>query len=682
MKINENLTPMEMFQVESKRFLTEIIEEIQYNPPPPLEKTPNEQTPESLEKFYQEHYVLLDSFGDLPVDCSDQSLKLSSYEKRVINFCSSPRSETRICVLHGHTGVGKSTLLRRVVYYIYPKCPELRKLFTPIYLRLTPNLISEDPDTLCKLLQAEIIESIYTSLRDTLLGDLRRILTTMNLQGRFITMFSDSVIEEAVKLGGEKWINNFFSSQDQKYQFLMDLLRLLIREKGFQVVLILDDVDRHAHAVHTCVFLALDTLAVYGISCIVSMRTSTYLTTSVQLLEYRDQKIELLVTPDLIRQILNRRLELLEKTIQLEPDIPYKIAEYHEVKGKDVVECFCSLISRGPCMKALIHISNTNLKSVFLKLELMSRSDVFSDEFIVRQLLERDLVEEQQSKGSKIWIFYHLLLGNYAGTFRSSPDARKAGLINLFDSSMPSNNNWRHFIRINLLIYLYKYWRKNRNENAYIGVADIQEEFKQSFGTLVGMSLLMDAINALVESELVFMESCRRYFDEPVTFKQYIFSDAAQISYAGKFYLENLLHKVEYLYFIKDDIDWSIKGFPKNLRAAQRDYNRPTKFESLLSALSLLQHEEYNCLAKLKAYWSSTDEGTQGLSRYRDLFSPYDISPRNDISICDTILNSYQRFMMTKMGDLYKGSKVERLINELNSVREENEGIKKTFLQA
>jgi hypothetical protein len=681
MRINDNVSPMEYLQVESKRFLNELIEEIQYNPPFPTEKIPPEQTPEELEEFFNESYVPLDEDGVFPLDCSDTSIKISSYEQRLIQFCLRPRSETRVCVLYGHTGVGKTSLLRRFVYYVYPKCALLKKKFIPVFLRLTPNLVNEDADTLFKLFKNEIVQSIYPHIQESILWDLQRVLSIMNSQGRYITMFSPEVIEEAQNIGGEKWLNSIFQNSDQKFQFLMDLLKLLIQEKTISVVLIVDDVDRHSPGVHTNVFLAIDILGEYGIGCVVSMRTSTYLTTSVQILDLRDQRIELLVTPRLIEQILKRRLKLLEKSIPLHPDTPFRVSAYTHVKGKDVVECFCNLLSRSPCMRALINLSNTNLKSVFLKLELMTSSDAFSDEFIVHQLLERDLLSDKESKSSRIWIFYHLLFGNYAGTFKTSKTTAKAGLVNLFDSSIPSTDPWRHFIRVNVLIYFYKHWWRTRDENLYIPMSDLQEDFKLAFGSYVSMSLLLDTLNALVGSELVFMESCRRYAEDKNLFKQHIFSDSAQISYAGRFYIDNLVHKVEYLYFIKDDIDFSIADLPPHLKAAHRDYNRPAKFESVIQALALLQREEYGCLAKYKTFRGSSDDGEDAIKRYRDMFSPHSLTRKSQISICDTVLDNYIRFIKDKMGSTYEISNVKEMIEGMTRLRDENEGIKEAFLQ-
>jgi len=682
MKLNEKVTLLKTTQFESKQFLTRLVQEIQYAPAPPVEKIPPPITPDELEEFYKSSYVLLDDHGALPPFCNERQIKLSSYEEQLINFCVNPRAETKICVLHGHTGVGKSTLLRRIIYYIYPKCPELRRRFIPIYLRFTPNLESENPDTLFLSLQREIIESIYPNIRDVIRVDIQRILLKLNLQGKFFGRFPKSVIDNVMDLDGEEWINSFFINSDLKNQFLMEVLKHLILEKKIHVVLILDDVDRYSRSVQNCTFWALDTLFLYGLAFIVSMRTSTYSNTSVQLLEYRDHEVELLFTQELIEQVLNRRLELLEQSIHLTPDISYRINEYKEVKGQDVVECFCRLLSRSASMKALVNLSNTNLKSVFQKLALMSKSDAFSDEFIVQQLLERDVVNSRKSSKNRIWIFYHMLLGNHGGTFMSKPETTKASLINLFDSSILSNNKWRHFIRLHILIFVYGFWKKNKDDNRYVKVADVQEAFKSTFGTLIELSLILDTLNALIESELLFTESCRRYFDNPQLLIENIFSDSIQISYAGIFYLENFIHKVEYLYFIKDDIDWSNEIHRKKLKLAHRDYNRPTKFESLLTALKIIHTFEYECLAELNAYWTGSEDGNRAFRCYRDLFSPYTHTYNNEITICDTICYSYETFIKQKMGRAYEHSKVKELIDEIKKTSDDNQGIKRAFLQA
>jgi hypothetical protein len=683
MRINDRLTSTDRLITESRRFLEGIIEGIRYNPPAPAYYVPEDVTDENVSGFFQDYYVPLDSRGHTPSDCEIPGVILSSYEQKLIDFCRNPKSETRTCVVHGHTGVGKTSLLRRLFYYLYPKCPSLKSSFYPIYIRMTQNLLETNPDP--DKVYAEIVkivcESCYRIIKKELETDRQRILEDLNIKSGFWGRFSDADIEAALQSSVEDWLNSRFGEPNLRNAFVLDLLALLIRQGRQRVILVVDDVDRFSADAHNCMFLALDSLTSRGIASIVCMRTSTFQNTSAELLEYRDQQIVIQLNPDLIRQILQRRVDLLRDSVRLHPETPFRIRDYEEVSGVDVVNSFCDLLSRQACMNSLISLSNTDLKSVFLKLDLMCKSEAFSDTFIVHQLLERHVLGTREPPTSKIWVFYHLLLGNYAGTYRRDPQARKAGLINVFDSSEPSENPWRHFIRINLMLYLFKIWRLTRDEDQYVDVSEVQEKFKRTFGTTVGMSLLVDAMWALIESELVFMQSCRRYTDKAKVI-QHVFSDSVRLSDAGRFYLENLLHKVEYLYFIKDDIDWSDETQLGHLTPASRDYFRPAKFVSVLQALRFLADEEYRCLARLKAHWSGSEEYEDALGRYRDQFSPHGLADSNTISICEVILGSYTKFIRQRLGTSYPGSDADQLIRQIETLRGENVGITKAFLQA
>lgn len=681
MRLNDLISPSNTFVAEPRHYLGKIIDEIVYNPAPPITSYPEDQLDPELTKFFENYYICLDSLGNLPDDCNHtEQICISSYEEKIINFCKNPHSETRICVLHGHTGVGKSTLIRRIIYYIYPKCSSLKTSYFPVYLRL-PNLITSDdvPDwfSLKKAIMGEVINKpIYLTIMRELAENTTNILEELNSEEKFRSRFPPRVRKDATS-NIEEWITSYFNSDDREV-FLQHVLALLTRQRKFKITLILDDVDRYSSKVHDSVFMALDRIAASGIAILVSMRTSTFESTSTKILEYRDQKIELSLKAEIINQIIQQRVGVLQKDMILDPEIPFRIKNYERVTGKDVSYSFCSLISQPQCMKALINLSNTNLKHVFLKLDLMAKSEAFSDTFIARQLLERDLIRGTDLPQSKIWIFYHLLLGNYAGTYRADSIMQRAGLINVFDCSEPSQNPWKHFIKLNLLICLYRYWRENRNDEQYLTVIELHKKFQLAFGNTIEPSLFEDALWTLIDSELVFMGSCRRYKQESLN--EHVYSDTLKISFAGRFYLDNLVHKVEYLFFIKDDIDWRNEIQDLDLKPARRDYNRHVKFADVLKSLLYLSREEFSCLGILRAYWIGNSNGEDSIRCYRDYFSPNGLPGASSISICETILRNFKRFIKSRLPRGSQKSEVERLIKEIEDLGKDNDGIKQAYL--
>jgi len=408
------------------------------------------------------------------------------------------------------------------------------------------------------------------------------------------------------------------------------------------------------------------------------MRTSTYRSEASSILQDQDDEIELRLDSATVRRIVEQRVETTKVTLRLAPDIPFRIPQFEDVSGQDVAACFCDLLSGHAAMKALVTLSNGNLKALFRKLRLMARSEAFSDTFIVRELLERTAVAEHRRGKHKTWIFYSLLLGNHSGTFKRDPDARKANIVNLFDSSTSGEYPFRYFIRLNLLMYLYKQWRLLRDPTHFINVADLHRKFTGAFGTLVSASLFVDALFALVESELVLMESCRRYSAD--TIMPRAFSDSVQISSAGCFYFENLLHKIEYPYYIKDDIDWWLTELPKDLRPAHRDHAQPVKFKAVIAAIELLLKAEYDLLTTLKAHWGVSRGGKDALERYRDHFSPHGLPEPVGVSFCSALLLSYRRFMLDRTQGRAFHQDIEARLEEIDTWCEGNEGVIATYV--
>ncbi len=679
-KINDSLSPITSGSTESRRFLEQIIEIIIHNPAPPINRTPQLAVDSEFDEFYENYYVPIDVMRYLPSDKGTNALPLSEAEAKIIEFCQNPKSETRLCVFHGHTGVGKSTLIRRVVFYLYPRSQSLRQKFLPIYMRLDKDSATDDPDTLLGIFYRMLYESTYGAVLDLIKASRQEILRTLNRNSLFgfHSRFSESTVEKAMQAADfEEWVNTCMPEMDERRRFYLDALCLLNAQTKLRTIAMIDDVDRYSSKIHACVFFALDRLANLGLASIVCMRTSTYESQAAAILEKRDKRIELRLNSDLIQAIFDRRIENAASKIGLNPDISFRIPQYDSVDARDVIYSFCRLINHRSCMKALINLSNTNIKSLFLKLERMVKSEAFSDRFIVHQLLERDALGEEGSSSNKIWIFYHLLLGNYAGTFQRNFESLKAGLLNLFDSSEATGFPWSHFVRLQLLMCLYKRWRLTRDENIFVKISEIHRHFQRTFGSLVGDGLFLDALHTLIQSELIFMESCTRYkYDQVVSDA---LSDSARISPAGTFYIENFVHKVEYLYFIKDDIIWNGAKIPDGLSAAGRDYQRKVKFNEVLRAIEELLHYEYNALGRLINYWADKDERQEALERYRDVFSPYGLPVGFDVTFCAPLVHSYEQFIKRRLGDKYKGSETDLIIQRIHKWRLENCHIVQAF---
>jgi hypothetical protein len=685
MRLNDSLTGPCGFTSESRQYLTRIIRTIREDPPPPTSRGPEAQRDPDLERFYDTYYVPPDDLGQLPRECylpESTPPTISSYEAELIEHCIHPSSQTRICVLHGHTGVGKSTLLRRIVYYLYPRFAHLQATFCPVYVKLTTPLVSKATvDALRETIFMTLHDAVYGLMRDRLRTAGADLLRTLNVESRFgfVGYFSAQEAASVTGADPDEWLKARFPNQSDRRLFVIDLLALLNRQGSQRTIMIIDDVDRHSRGVHAGTFLALDSLASVGIASIVSMRTSTYRAEASQILENHDLEVELVLLPSLIERILLKRIENVPRVLSLTPKIPFRVPQLEDVPGEDVAGCLCDLIAKPAALKALVTLSNTNLKSMFLKLELMAGSDAFSDRFIVAQLLKRAAVADDPVAYGRLWIFYHLLLGNRNGTFATCVEMSKAGLVNVFESTMPGHYPWRHFVRLHILMYLYKRWRMSREENEYVSVNELYRHYYRVFENLFSRSLIFDALYALIRSELVFMESCRKYKNREAVVKRAL-PDSVRLSDAGRFYLENLLHKVEYLYFVKDDIDWWGGDLPVQMRSARREHAAMVKFRGVLAAVGMLLRAEYDCLARLRSYWEGKDGEEEAMTRYRDLFSPYGLPEGFDVSYCAALLKSYKGFMDSRR----LGDEARRVLDEdykkLTEWKVENDGIAKAYI--
>lgn len=686
-RLNETLTDKPNSSTEARDFLSKFIEEIQYNPPFPLEESPGGKVGEEINNYYKNYYVPLDACGYIPMLKNQPEEPVSSYEYRILDFCLNPRVETRIFIIHGHTGVGKSSLLRKVLYYWYPQFQELQNKFIPIYIQIKDHMVYNEDEmpvttqALQKYFEKKIRDNTYYVIKNALIDDGVKIISEMNKKGTYAGSFSDEDIEKIKSRPIEGWLSSFFPESNLRLDFELEVLTQLIRQGKIKITVAIDDVDKYSSRIHISIFSASDYLSTRGISVIACMRTSTYNASANAISQVQDGVMEINLNSGFVETIIKRRIDLAKNEIKLNPDIPYTIKSYRAILGIDVIDLFCTLISRPPCMKTLVGLSNSNIKQVFRKFSLMAQSEAFSDEFIVSALLKRDKVLPTKQNSRKIWVFYHLLFGNKAGTYNRNDGALKAGLVNLYDSNGFDNNPWRYLIRLNILNFLYKVWIHLRDEKHYTKVSILHEKFLQTFGNLVSPTLFEDALLTLIQSELVFMGSCKRYKDEDDLLEN-VYSDSLIISPSGRFYLENLIHIVEYLYFMKDDILWYQDILPREMVLANRKHNRRKIFTVALEALYLFSKTEWDSLALLRAYWEGQDNGGDCLLRYREDFSPYGITPNLIITYHEMILNSFEEHIKSQLNGNYIGSPQENLINKIRRLDEENEGLKKLFLQA
>ena len=163
-----------------------------------------------------------------------------------------------------------------------------------------------------------------------------------------------------------------------------------------------------------------------------------------------------------------------------------------------------------------------------------------------------------------------------------------------------------------------------RDEDIFVDVRSIEKKYCTLFGDDLHFSeTFQRTLFRLIQGGLVLTESCHPYnYERDV--ENLIKDDKIAISECGRFYLFTLIQRLDYLYFMKDDINWSDDA--PELICASVDTSRQTKFINTLKALEKLMRIEFHMLQRLRDTSSNnTDENTMYL--YKREFSAHKIFP-------------------------------------------------------
>lgn len=580
-----------------------------------------------LDDFYTHQYEQLNLSGALNRPDVKISQSLSTQEAAIINYFLGDILTTKPFVLLGHAGVGKSTLLKFIAYYLYANNPDLQRLCYPVYISLSDY--SSRLESIRK--QTDVrVDEFYDLLDDAIFRGTRKNIKRYLLKEcdaskvyEILTWASEEVDElfgkltESARNTAASDIDVYISSlaPGEIKQLFLGVLRYRVVNDEIRTIFFIDNIDRFDIDIHYDCLGYADRMQNLGFHSVLAMRYSTYTYIDHMISEKTDNISRLCYSSDTVKQVLLKRIAHTEQKVKL--NFGYTM----DAEMKDVVSAFSRLLMSGECLETLVSLSNGSLDKLFGKLRMMAGSVYLDDDLLAKELIQSKIDDRYRSKGIPIWIMYSMLLGNCAGAFKSSK-LPKTGIINLFCNQSYNHSPYTFFSRIHLLARLVG-MTESRDEN-FLLASTWMDEYRDLFGTDMNFhATFYRTALRLIQEGLVHTRSCIRYADENQLQKQLIPSDSVAISPAGLFYIQTLMMKIEYVYFMKDDIRWATRDIPFHLSTPTDTIT--TKFKATLQALQIIYQYELHMLLRLSEEAGRNEKNLVQL--YVDNYSPVKALP-------------------------------------------------------
>jgi hypothetical protein len=310
------------------------------------------------------------------------------------------------------------------------------------------------------------------------------------------------------------------------------------------------------------------------------------------------------------------------------------------VPASEVVDSFIALLENTQTSDFLIRTSNYNLHILLRKLLLMPDSWHFNDKYLLREQLI-DKATFARTSGIPLWNTFNLVLGCHRGTYQGGDDMVRNGLLNCFCTRDDKHAYYTFFVRMHILSRLRSY----DTEKTSLPIKYIYDEYRIVFGSNLGFTKVFNkALFRLIQGGLIYSKSCRRY-QSLSEIEEHINDDSVFISDAGIYYADWLFSRVDYLYFMKDDIDWpeecDISGI-SHVKVGERIYRR---HQNTLRALYKLMKLELKMLTQITQEMREPGLSSRAKS-YVDLFSAESLSKgKNEILFTKVMMMEFKNHL-------------------------------------
>jgi len=626
------------------------------------------------QEFFKNYYVKPNINGRVNGCLVNEAL--SSIEADILNFFISDSSKSTPYLFIDHAGRGKSTIIKYLAYYLYKKENELREKILPIYISLRSHeqkirefrTVTELQLFICQLIKEKafkIAKEYFFSFPEISLKWINDYYES-SLQGYFSTKIINAAIKDP-----EEFLSNFSQKDSIKMnEFIVGLLCHYSINK-VPIILFIDDADNFSIDVQRTIINFSTRVIPLGLRTLVAMRKSTWRTFQS---DRRDNEPniskEIIWSLDQLKLLLRKRLNNAKEIIALQsgrPNIKMDITQ------GELIDSFINIIASDQATDFLIRTSNYNLHSLMQKFSQIPSSWHFlisQDRFLLREHL---ITLSQKEHGVGLRNIFNYVFGYHKGVFLSSDEMARCGIMNCFCTRDEKHERYTFFCRLHLLVYLIE----NTEEGKSIPLRTICDNYRQVFGENLRLSgVFARTIYRLVQSGLIVTKSCRRY-QTINEVHEHLDSDSVYISEAGLYYIQWLISRIDYLYFMKDDVDWPDR-YGYHIEHVKITSLNNLRFKQTLKALYYLMWIEFDMLTEICDQINKPG-GEQIAKIYVNLFSARKISKHKDqVLFTNHMLYEYQEHLARKIPNYRKEYADE--FNEINRLLRKYKQIKDAFL--
>jgi hypothetical protein len=544
--------------------------------------------------FFEKYYVKSDNNGKLRSLALETPISL--VEADIINFSLSDASKSQPFLLVDHAGRGKTTILKYLSYHLYHQEPKLQGKLLPLYISLRPyetTILGFAKATDVHVFLRQLVkERAFSVAYKYFLENATAILSWTNEvhQSPFQGVFPPKRVR-AAEADPAEFIADMAERDMQGLVLLIISVLCHYSIHRLPVVLFLDDADNFPIDIQRAVLDFAKQKISLGLRVLVALRVSTWRSLESDRRDYEPHVAQQRInwSLDQLKALLRKRLGNAQQSMLLQTR--YRA----DIQKQEIVNRFIDILSTDKSADFLIKTSNYNLHSLMRKLALMPHSWHFDDRFLLREHLITH-TPSRAAHGVPLWQTFSLILGSYRGSFQSNDDVARSGIVNLFCTRDDKHEPYTFFVRVHILARL----RDATTEASAVSMKTVHEEYREIFGESLSFSrVFRRTLYRLVQAGLVVTKSCRRY-QSVEEVREHIDDDAVFISEAGMYYLCWLLGRIDYFYFMKDDIDWPDKFSLSEIECAKVGAPRIDRYRNALQALKMLMKLEFEMLSEIQ----------------------------------------------------------------------------------
>jgi len=616
-----------------------------------------------------------------------EKIKLTHQAQNVLAFASSPRqfredevlTSHRVFVLKGPSGIGKSTFIKFLLFYVYPSSEELKAQFLPVYINARTN-----ESNIRNQQSSQIKQFLFSQIKKFFFIHMAKVcLNTPNDE-----RFANWVLEEncqseqlgrlaSISAKRDAIIRRCFELVEEAPDILFKDLLAFYNEHVKPVVIVLDGLDHFTLGDYRETFSAINELKGENLRVLIVVRDSTYSKLDSARIQIIDTKRTYGISHAKLCEVMEKRIINSRKLVSARnPKKDLTIT----AETKSAVETLFSLILSKRILDFLIRTSNSNLKTIGIKLEWILKStylklNAFS---LLKQDLNRTLTGKMTCHLPHSAIYSAVITNRYVGYYEDEQNT-KTGIVNLFQNGKCSINPYNHFIRLNLLAYAY--YSMGPNENGWFTWKDLNEDilfvYKDVLPAGIGEKALVNgsaqALLTLIRSHLIHSPEALIYdcYTDIIENPKHFF----KISDSGEFYLTSVIPLAEYVFFMKDCIDW-----PDSTHARLIDdhcvsgsckLGELDRLRSAFLAIRELMKEEMQILASLSL--SNPDKASSPFTVYEERFSAKVLAPMsNNYLFLEWICQKIEKYLAVKRPHLLKDSRIIPIRKEIEKMRREH----------